>query len=407
MTSPTHAQRIPRPQVLEPQVSEAQLQRGLRGFRVHAALTFAFAWVPVMYTAFTVDRGFLPAQYLQLWSAYYLAMVAAELPWGWVADRWGQRRLLVLGPLWLAACFVALGESDDFGLCWALMAATGAGHAMISGADSAYLYELLSGAGRSDDALHQETVAHRWRLFGVSVLDVAGGLVAYAAGCRWAFHLGALAMLGAGLAAARLPPTGRGQRVGHPTLPGLLRSLSQPGVARVLLWYVAVFVLLRVGFQLYQPTLLARGASDLRLHGLLFGALNLVAGLSAFAVIAVHVRLGDRATAALVLALLALSFLGLGLAAPALLLPLFCLQQVGFAFLQPVGRTALNRLIAGEQRASLLSAQSLLARLAFGGLLALGAWDAALGPGLDRSYLVLAALAAMLTLVFRMFPLRA
>jgi sugar phosphate permease len=215
-------------------------------------------------------------------------------------------------------------------------------------------------------------------------------------------------MLGAGIAAARLPPTGRAAHgLGHPTLPGLLRSLSRPGVGRVLVWYVAVFVLLRVGFQLYQPTLLARGSSDLRLHGLLLGSLNLVAGLSAFGVLRVHARLGDRTTAALVLALLAVSFLGLGLAGPALLLPLFCLQQVGFGFLQPVGRTALNRLIAGEQRASALSAQSLLARLAFGGLLATGVWDAALGPDLDLTYLVLAGLAAGLALVFRLLPIRA
>jgi MFS family permease len=388
--------------------AEEQYQRGLRWFRVHAALTFAFAWVPVMYTAFTLDRGYTPAQYLQLWSAYYLAMVCSELPWGWVADRWGQRRLLVLGPLWLGACFVLLGEIGEFRTCWLLMAATGAGHAMISGADSAYLYELVSGAGRTGEALHEETVAHRWRLFGVSALDVLGGFVAHAAGTRWAFHLGAAAMVGAGIAAARLPPTGRAaQVIGQPTLPGLLRSLSRPGVGRVLVWYLAVFVLLRVGFQLYQPTLLARGAGDLRLHGLLLGAMNLLAGLSAFGVLAVHARLGDRTTAALVLALLAVSFLGLGLAAPALLLPMFCLQQIGFGFLQPVGRTGLNRLVASEQRASALSAQSLLARLAFGGLLATGLWDSALGPELDRTYLLLAGLAAGLALVFRLLPIRA
>ena len=53
---------------------------------------------------------------------------------------------------------------------------------------------------------------------------------------------------------------------------------------------------------------------------------------------------------------------------------LFCLQQVSFGFLQPLGRTALNDRIASTDRASLLSAQSLLARLAFAGVLALGSW---------------------------------
>lgn len=377
--------------------------RGVRLFRAYAGLTFAFAWIPVMYTAFTVDKGFTPSQYLRLWSAYYLAMVLAELPWGWAADRLGKRPLLVCGPLWLAACFAALGEATSFGACLALMAATGAGHAMISGADSAYLYELLAGGGRRHDALREETVAHRWRLFGVSLMDVAGGFVAAGLGTRWAFHLSALVMLAAGLAASRLPPAAAEGAVSRrPRLGAALGALLRPGVAWVLAWYVAVFALLRVGFQLYQPTLLAVGADDLRLHGLLLGALNLAAGLAAFLVMRVHGRWGEGWTASGVLGLLALSFLGLSALPVALLLPLFCLQQVSFAFLQPVGRTALNHRIPAPERTSLLSAQSMLARLAFGVVLLSDRWDAALGADLGGTYLGLAVVALALAVLCRL-----
>jgi MFS family permease len=376
---------------------------GVRLFRAYAGLTFAFAWIPVMYTAFTVDRGFTASQYLRLWSAYYLAMVLAELPWGWVADRFGKRPLLVAGPLWLGACFVVLGEATRFEVCWVVMAATGAGHAMISGADSAYLYELLAGAGRRPDALREETVAHRWRLFGVSIMDVAGGFVAAGLGTRWAFHLSALVMLAAGLVALRLPAPGRGSApLPRPRVGALLGALVRPGVLWVLAWYVAVFVLLRVGFQLYQPTLLAVGTEDLRVHGLLLGALNLVAGLAAFFVLRVHGRWGEARTASGVLCLLAVSFLGLSGLAAWWLLPLFCLQQVSLAFLQPLGRTALNHRSPAAERTTLLSAQSMLARLAFGCVLLSGHWDAALGDGLGGTYLGLALAAAGLAALFRM-----
>ena len=77
----------------------------VRLFRIYAGLVFSFAWVPVMYVAFTVDRGFDSSQYMRLWSVYYLAMVLAEMPWGWVADRIGPRPLLVCGPLLLAVGF--------------------------------------------------------------------------------------------------------------------------------------------------------------------------------------------------------------------------------------------------------------------------------------------------------------
>lgn len=355
----------------------------LRTFRAYAALAFCFAWVPVMYTAFTVDRGFSDAQYFLLWSTYYLSMVLAEVPWGWAADRWGPRPLLVAGPAVLGASFVLLGHAGSIELCLAAMALTGAAHAMISGADSAYLYELLRRRGREVDALHEESRTHLWRLLGVSAADLLGGFVAHHLGTPSAFDLSALVMGGAMLLALRLPTV----RVEHaPERPSLLTGLregvARPGVLWVLSWYVAVFVLLRLGFQLYQPTLLAVGAADLRLHGGLLAALNLVAGLATLVVAPAHRRLGEGRASLGVLVLLGLSFAGLSGLPTLGLLPLFILQQVSFGFLQPVGRTALNRRVPSSHRASLLSLQSLLARLAFAGaLFALGGPAAAAGLG--------------------------
>jgi len=384
----------------EPALPNARAERGIRAFRLYAALTFAFAWIPIVYTAFTVDRSFTPTQYLQLWAAYYTAMVIAELPWGWVADRWGHRPLLVAGPLWLAGCFALLGHADSFRVCWWAMAATGSGHAMISGADSAYLYELLVGAGRRRDALHEETVAHRWRLFGVSILDVAGGVVAFTFGTVIAFDLSVVVMLGAAFVASRLPalPFAAALRP-RPGMSGIGAGLRQHGVLWVLFWYMAVFVLLRLGFQLYQPTLLAAGTDDLRLHGLTLGLLNLVAGLSAFFVLRIHTRHGERSTSIFVLLLLAVSFAGLSLVGNLMVAALFCLQQISFAFLQPIGRTALNHRVAPERRAAMLSAQSMAARLGFAVVLMSGDWDAALADWLPATYGTLAAVAVGCALV--------
>jgi len=372
-----------------------------RLFRVYAALTFSFAWVPVMYTAFTLDRGFDSRQYLALWSAYYVAMVLGELPWGWVADRFGPRPLLVAGPLALAGGFAVLGHSDSFGWCRAAMAFTGAAHAMISGADSAYLYEVVLQHGRRSDALHEESVAHRWRLLGVSAADLLGGLVAAALGTVAAFDLSLAIMLAAAVVASRLPPLPAHAVRPRPAWRAAGRQLLQRPVLWIVLWFTSIFVLLRLGFQLYQPTLLAAGAHDLRLHGGLLCLLNLVAGLSANGVRRLHARLGERGTTTLVGLLMACSFGGLAVASPAWLLPLFCLQQVAFGFMQPVGRTALNQRVGSGERATLLSAQSLLARLAFALVLALLAgspWERPPEAQLPGIYLALAVLAAGLTL---------
>ena len=373
-------------------------------FRAFSGLTFAFAWIPVMYTHFTRTRGFSPDEYLRLWSAYYLSMVVFELPWGWVADRIGRKPLLVLGPLWLAACFVGLGRAETLGTCTLLMAAIGCGHAIISGADSAWLYEWISAAGRRGAALREESVAHRWRLFGVSLLDVLGGLVAFGWGTMAAFDLSALVMAGAALRALGLPALRPATRLAIPgrAFAGLLGSLRAPGVGWVLLWYTSVFVLLRIGFQLYQPTLLAVGAEDLRLHGCVLGGLNVVAGLAVVFVPRAYDRHGERGAATLTLGLLAASFLGLAFASGLAVPLLFALQQVSFAFLQPLGRTALNHRIPEADRAATLSFQSLLARLVFALVLGAGAWDHALDGALGGTYLLLAAVAGACLLASRL-----
>ncbi|MFT7465277.1 MAG: putative MFS family arabinose efflux permease, partial [Pseudohongiellaceae bacterium] len=329
--------------------------------------------------------------YAQLWSLYYLVMVIAEVPLGWLADRLGKRPLLVAGPATLAASFALLGRSVDFDICLVAMAVTGAGHAMISGADSAYLYELLIRENRREDALQEESLAHRWRLFGVSLADLSGGFVAWWWGTSAAFDLSALLMIVAVWVAWRLPSLPPERRAPHETgVRPLLSALASPEVLWVFAWYAVIFVLLRIGFQLYQPSLLAAGAHDLRIHGGLLSLLNLVAGVSAIAVGVVYQRLGERGTIVAVLALVALSFLGLSLLGPWAMAPLFCLQQVSFAFLQPLGRTALNHRITSSDRASLLSAQSMAARLAFSLALVGGSWDQAVSTELPQTYLALA-----------------
>jgi MFS family permease len=366
-------------------------------FRIYAGLVFSFAWVPVMYTAFTVDRGFDSAQYMRLWSVYYLAMVTAELPWGWLADRLGPRPLLVCGPLLMACGFAMLGHSESFEVCLLAMGVTGTAHAMISGADSAFLYEVVLSENRRDAALHEEAVAHRWRLFGVSAADLAGGFAAFFFGTAMAFDLSVALMIAATAVALKLPSVHKPSKArNRPRWTSVLRQLLRPPVLWVVGWYTTVFVFLRLGFQLYQPTLLAEGVHDLRWHGATLCLLNLVAGISAIYVAPVHRRLRERGTAALVVLMMALSFIGLSGGQLLLLAPLLCLQQVSFGIMQPMGRTSLNHRVGSAERASMLSAQSVVARLAFGLILMFlsdSDWDYQPDQSLAPSYLVLAAIA--------------
>ena len=83
-----------------------------------------------------------------------------------------------------------------------------------------------------------------------------------------------------------------------------------------------------------------------------------------------------------------------------LLVPLLGLQQISFAFLQPVARTALNQRVPSRDRAAWLSGQSMLARLAFSLVLGIGSWEQALDSALPGTYAALGWIAAGLALLF-------
>ena len=138
------------------------------------------------------------------------------------------------------------------------------------------------------------------------------------------------------------------------------------------------------------------------MHGGLLAVLNLVAGISAIFLGRLHERFGERWTTLLVGLAMVVSFAGLAMLHPILLTPLFCLQQVSFGFMQPLGRTALNHRVRSQERASLLSVQSMVSRAGFGLLLLLlstKGWDRAPAEELGHVYRVLAGSALLLALL--------
>ena len=124
-----------------------QLDRQLRALKAYALATYPFACVPFLFLFFR-HHGMDQGQYGEIVGAYYVAMFVAELPTGVLADRFGRKRMLVLGPLLLAVGFATL-------LVWPTYAGflvgevlLGVGHAVLSGPPAAILYEALREHGQ-------------------------------------------------------------------------------------------------------------------------------------------------------------------------------------------------------------------------------------------------------------------
>jgi MFS family permease len=127
------------------------------------------------------ERGFPPALVATVLAAGDLCVFALEVPTGWLADRLGHRRSLIIGSfvqvcgmllLWLAASTPVLLVSSLL---------VGMGDAFRSGADQALLYRSCAALGREADF---QIIEARTRSVGlialVALLVGGGGLVAVA-----------------------------------------------------------------------------------------------------------------------------------------------------------------------------------------------------------------------------------
>ena len=128
------------------------------------------------------ERGFAPALVATVLAAGDLCVFALEMPTGWVADRLGHRRSLIIGSLvqvcgmavfWLAASTPAL-------LAASLLVAIG--DAFRSGADEALLYRTCVALGREEEFQIIESRTRSVSLVALVGLLVGGGALVTVAG---------------------------------------------------------------------------------------------------------------------------------------------------------------------------------------------------------------------------------
>ena len=358
-------------------VSERLLPR----YYWYQAVSAATFFQAVFFVYYGERAGLSVATILALQSFNTGLRAALDLPFGALADRVSRRLCLVgasLGNLAGAALLLAwpsLPGACIAETCFAVASA------LRSGADSALLHDTLRADGRIDLYPRAESRGQAMASLGSGTAAVVGGVLA-------GIHLAlpyvatlATAAAGAGMAwmlEERRPgdhrPGGRGRMGAAARL-----AWHTPAVRWTLGVAVLAVVSSHVYFYLQQPYLSAVGV-PLALFGVVFAATKLVTALVAAQAHRVDAVLGQRATVALVTVV---PMCGLG-AMAAVHAPAGALLILTRGLLDgiwmPLLNVYMNRLVGSHLRATMLSLQSVLARLGLAvALAALGAATARLG----------------------------
>lgn len=363
-------------------LSVARLRRDLRLFHVYRFLSTSYLFVPVL-IAFFRARGLDFLHIGLLNSVYALTAICFEVPTGALADRFGRRRAMMLGALLMAAgCLVNFQGATFwwFALGEGLLAL---GMTLTSGADSAYLYDRLAQAGRSEDYRRYEGSATASKLLGASLALVAGGYLAERS-LELTYGVSAIVCALAAIVAAmmherplverRRMSRGIWSGFGH----GIVRAgsvvFAQPELRLAVIFSLLAFTLLRAGLYLHPAYLSSVGFTHAGV-GWVMAGLSLVGAVGAFGVEPVRRRIGEAGLVWGLPMVLGLTYACLTSTVALVGVGLLVLQAWCNGIYSPLSKELLNREIhESRQRATVLSVESMFRRLAFGVFAPVAGW---------------------------------
>lgn len=355
------------------------MARDLRMFYLFRLLATSYLWVPI-FVFFMVSRGLGFDDVMVLSAIYAGVVILVEIPTGALADRIGRRFSMMAGALAMTASCLTAYFAHSFSVFLVAEMLAAVSMSLCSGADSAYLFDLLSKNGRGDEYPRREGVASAWHQAGNAVAFAAGGFLAeidlglpylVTAGVSLAAFFVALGMRDEHLPTleqAERRPIGAELRV---YLRLMRRSLRDVRKNRRLAWIIfysaVVFALLRATIYLYQPYLDSRGFVFWQ-TGLVFAGIYMIGTLAAYRADALRRWLGENALVWILLGSLAVSFVLLNEFSGEWALCMLMVQGTTMGLYSPLVKPILNREISDSgRRATVLSIESIARRIAIGG----------------------------------------
>ncbi len=308
---------------------------------------------------------------------YSLAIVAMELPSGWMADVWGRKKTLILGSILGSAGFLMYSFSYGF---WAFAVAEivlGIGHSFVSGADSALLFDTLKAQDKTSEYVKQEGRITSAGNFAEAIAGIAGGFLA-AISLRMPFYFQfAVAAIAIPAAFTLIEPKFHSTEHIH-SVKNLIRNIGKTFLSdqnlRIAILLSAVTGTATLTFAWFvQPFFKAIGL-PVEWFGILWTCLNLTVGISSVFAYRVEIWLNKKWSVLLIVLMLSAGYFLSGFS--------ISWGGIGFLFLfylvrgiaTPILKNYINLYTASEVRATMLSVRNFVIRISFAGIGPLLGW---------------------------------
>lgn len=349
-------------------------------YSYQGALTQGFI-VPIV-VEYVLWRGMSYGELGLLGGTFMLTWVGCEIPTGYLADRWGRRRLLLGSSLLTAGAIGALAFVTSFGGFLVIYVTWAIAVSLRSGVGSAWLYDVLE--ERFDAAAFTRVTGHGTAVFlGAGAITAVLGARLAVLDWRYPFVANAITMLTSVIVLARLPDS-RSRTTGDTphdprAMIDAIRGLLSGRLGWFVLYTACFFGFVEVTATFTQPVSTDVGVP---LHGLgwLYATFNVVGALASASAGRVRTTIGIAPFLAIAPIAVGLSFV-VPLARPAAAIPGFLLARAAWRLARPLQHQYLNDRVGSTARATLVSTATMAGGLSAAASRVAGGWLAdAIGP---------------------------
>ncbi len=351
---------------------EGLLERNIRLYPWHSAFSSAYFWLPTFFLFF---NSRVPVQdVLRLEAVYYFSVVLLEVPSGYFSDRCGRRKTLICSSSFFLCSYLLFFSSISF---WSLVVAQvflAGGIAFNSGTDTSFRFDSLVELGDEKSYGEREAKASSWSFFTSALSALVGGVIG-TYDLRFPYLLSFLLAIPLLVIVLLFREPSRVKQTELFFLPQLrtcFSYLKRVELRCFFLFSVLMLVLNHVPYEFYQPYLrLLEKENWLTTRSVpaVSGFHSFLVMIIAFAAAKYSIQLRDFLSLPKLLLLsggiqlVIISLMGMVLHPVIALIILF--RSVPRALMTAPLNAAIAPLVSSEHRATYLSIQSLIGRLAF------------------------------------------
>ncbi len=325
--------------------------------------------IPVLMPYYKAEIGLSFRDFMVAEAMFAATVVLMEVPSGWLSDLWSRKKTLALGLLTNAIGYGMLLFANSFVDAAIAQCVIGIGVSMISGTNSALLYDSLLQDGKEEQFRRLEGSRHGFALYALAFACLAGGVL-----YQINHHLPLLLTV-AGQSIGMLctllliePKRAYKAAEKHPvadmldTMKFALHGHKE--VAGIILFATVIFTATKVMLWVQQPYYALLALPEIW-YGVFMAAGFLVGGMGGHLghLLDGHVR--NRTMFLFMLIMVVGACLIAGLVKSLGVVPLLLVGSVMWGFGWPRVQNAINLRVSSERRATILSTAGLMISLAF------------------------------------------